>query len=212
MKYAVRQAPSACGNGRLRKFPEIKSVKHNPAGAAKIMRKPTLTISPWVGRSRTRLWELSRIALPGLMTFLVISCASSNGGSRAYYQNFAGTFATDIQGKRHSAADYGGPPPWLHDLVQGIAPEYPYYERATRHQGKGVFRMIIDPKSGSVVTVNVIRSTGFSALDRSAQEAFRRWVWNPGKWKEMDIPVTFVISGNRQIPPGSVKLPAAHSR
>src|SRR3954468_13094852 len=195
MKYAVRAGAERLWERRLRKFPQIKSVKHSPSGAAKIMRRPTLTISPWVGRSGMRLWELSRIALPGLITFLLVSCASNNGGSRAYYQNFAGTFATDIQGKRHSAADYGGSAPWLHDLVQGIAPEYPYYERATRHQGKGFFRMIIDPKSGSVVTVNVIRSTGFTALDRSAQEAFRRWVWKPGKWKEMDIPVTFVISG-----------------
>jgi TonB family protein len=39
----------------------------------------------------------------------------------------------------------------------------------------------------------MIQSTGTPALDESAMEALRQWQWKPGKWKEIDVPITFAI-------------------
>lgn len=87
----------------------------------------------------------------------------------------------DVKGVRHSGSVF------LNDLVVTSRPEY----QSSLHRGSGLLRLTLDLKTGSVTRVAIVRSTGFSALDNSAIEAFRKWRWKPGRWKEIDVPITF---------------------
>jgi TonB family protein len=116
--------------------------------------------------------------------------------------------AVDAQGARHRGSDYAGLAPWTVDQRRTVAPEYPQAERMRHHEGSGLFRVTLDLSTGSAVKVTVLKSTGFPALDNSATDAFRRWRWKPGKWKEIDLPITFTIApGGGRLPPGANAIP-----
>jgi TonB family protein len=119
------------------------------------------------------------------------SSAYLNSGSRS-------TAAVDAKGIVHYGTEYVGVPPWFNDRVKTVAPEYPHSERVYRHQGRGLIRLILDLRTGSVTNAVVVKSTGFGRLDQSATSAFKHWTWKPGKWKERYLPVTFQI-GNTTI-------------
>jgi len=102
--------------------------------------------------------------------------------------------AVDAQGVRHRGSEYAGLAPWMKDVLKTLAPDYSYTERAYYHTGSGLFRLTLDLKTGSVTQVFVVKSTGFPALDSSALDALRRWRWKPGRWKEIDVPITFEVS------------------
>jgi TonB family protein len=114
------------------------------------------------------------------------------------------TGAVDANGLRHRAAEYVGKIlPWLADTTVTVMPEYPYFEWRHRYQGQGLFRVTIEVKTGHVTKVITRKSTGFNGLDRSGMEALQDWRWKPGKWKEVDILVTFTLTDN---PPRSAVL------
>jgi TonB family protein len=153
------------------------------------------------------LFLLSRIA----SSFVCLLCIQTQGATTAYYHWLEGTYATDKRGVRHSSKDYPNcRPPWLADLITGVAPQYSYSDRAGRYQGSGWFGLKLDLSTGDVTNVTVSRSTGFKSLDDSAVSAFHKWRWKPGKWKEIDIPVTFKLErGVSPLPSGAVRLPSA---
>jgi TonB family protein len=106
-----------------------------------------------------------------------------------------GQSAIDASGLRHSAESYPGHhPPWDDDRIKTVPPEYSFWDRMRRHMGNGRFRLRLDLKTGAVTKVDTLQSTGFASLDKSAISAFRQWRWKPGKWKEIDVPVTFVLA------------------
>ena len=116
--------------------------------------------------------------------------------------------AIDAKGVRHRGEDYPNAlSPWQHDIIKSVAPDYSYDDRLRRRQGTGVFKLILDLKTGTVRSVSIIRSTGFSTLDNSAVSALSHWRWKPGKWREIEIPVRFNISRTFSHPPGSIPLP-----
>jgi len=126
------------------------------------------------------------------------------------YQNpFNASSAVDANGVRHRAQDYGGrPPPWIDDQTKALAPEYPFEARRLRHEGSGLFRLTLDLRSGVVVNITVLRSTGFNELDASAVSAFRKWRWKPGKWKQIDKSIIFKLEPVPAPPPrGAARLP-----
>src|SRR6266403_1089369 len=101
--------------------------------------------------------------------------------------------AVDAKGVRHRGSEYVGRAPWMNDVVHMAQLEYPPSERAQNHQGSGLLRLTLDFKTGSVAQVAILKSTGYSALDNSAVVAFRQWRWRPGKWKQIDVPMTFTF-------------------
>ena len=111
------------------------------------------------------------------------------------------TNAVDAKGVRHRGNE------WTNDIVVTSRPIYPASERAQHHSGSGLLRLTLDLKTGSVTRVAIVRSTGFLALDNSAVAAFREWRWKPGRWKEIDVPITFrfgpwgMTIGSRRIAP-----------
>jgi TonB family protein len=105
------------------------------------------------------------------------------------------TTAIDAVGVQHSSSDYPkGQVPWVADLLRTPPPEYPSQESALHHVGAGRFRIALDLRSGTVVSVSVLQSTGFKAFDESAVAALSRWRWKPGRWKEINIQVRFTMS------------------
>jgi len=108
--------------------------------------------------------------------------------------------AVDIKDQRHFRAlpepwKLFGPrrlqPAWIADILKYHAPEYPTFDLEHHHEGDGLFRITVDPKTGSVTRVGTIKSTGFASLDNSAVIAIRQWRWKPGTWKEVDMPIRF---------------------
>ena len=57
-------------------------------------------------------------------------------------------------------------------------------------EGKGLFLLHLDQKTGRVLSVDVAKSTGFAVLDQSAIAAFRQWRFRPGP-KSVRIPLEF---------------------
>ena len=138
---------------------------------------------------------------------------SALSGERAFLSPYARRegSAVDAHGVRHRETDYRGDAPWLKQIVKTVAPEYPRGERWHRHQGNGMIKLALDLKTGSVVEAKLTKSTGFQTLDSCALTAFRQWRWAPGKWREVNIGVTFRIHDTTTpLPPGSVRIPAAH--
>lgn len=131
------------------------------------------------------------------------------GASHAREPGAPARGAVDARGVRHLANAYRGQtPPWISDIASSVGPEYSARDRTLYNQGTGLFRLTLDLKTGTVLRITVAQSTGISTLDRSALVALRQWRWKPGKWKEVDIPITFrMAAGPPRLPPGAVRLP-----
>jgi TonB family protein len=149
---------------------------------------------------------------PRSKVLVIVACIALLTSSRTLLSDNRSKWlssAVDAQEVRHHGSDYAGRAPWTLDQIKTVAPEYPYAERTRHHAGSGLFRVTLDLSTGSVMKVTVLTSTGSAALDNSAADALRRWRWKPGKWKEIDLPITFTMApGARRLPPGASPIPA----
>jgi TonB family protein len=98
-------------------------------------------------------------------------------------------YATDAKGGHYSNSVA------MKDVLFADRPQYPYgaalgSEQTRNIQASGVFRLSIDLNTGRVSQVTVIKSTGDSALDTANTNGFKRWVFRPGKWKEIILHTT----------------------
>jgi TonB family protein len=144
----------------------------------------------------------------------LVSMASLIASHALLSQDFSklpGSSAVDAQGVRHRWSDYGGRMlPWIRDAIYAPRPQYSYEARRQRIMGSGVFRMTLDLRTGTVVKVTMIKSTGSPILDNDSLSAFRQWQFNPARWKEVDLPITFQIASGppRTLPAGAIPLPS----
>jgi len=127
------------------------------------------------------------------------------------YISSMGVAAVDDKGVRHAATEYPrNHPPWLDDCVKAVGPDYPYDDRRRHHTGVGWYRLYVDLRTGAVTKVAILKSSGYTRLDNCVVAAFQKWRYKPGKWKEIDTPVTFTLgSSPPPLPPGSIRLPKA---
>jgi TonB family protein len=86
-------------------------------------------------------------------------------------------------------APYKTSPPWAADIIKEVRPHLSASERAKHQSGEGLFRVILDPGTGTVRRVVVVKSSGYPGLDENAIEALRQWRLRPRKWKEFEIHV-----------------------
>lgn len=113
-----------------------------------------------------------------------------------------GSAAVDAKGVRHTwITEWGKRPPWQADLTKMVPPAYPYEARRARQQGSGVFRLQLDLATGRVTKATVLKSTGIAMLDNSALWALRRWQSKPGRWREIEFPISFSLSPLRPLLP-----------
>jgi TonB family protein len=94
--------------------------------------------------------------------------------------------AIDAKGKRHTWSQA--------DIVKVVPPAYPYEVRKARLEGAGLFRLQLDLVTGKVTKATILKSTGEVILDNNALWALRRWQFKPGRWREVEVPLTFTMS------------------
>lgn len=101
-------------------------------------------------------------------------------------------YALDAKGVRHPNALC------LLDAVFAPPPQYPYGSPLAHDPavwtrditGDGLYRLDMDLSTGRVSKVTIVKSTGSAKLDDASTGAFTRWVFRPGKWKEIIIPTS----------------------
>ena len=74
-------------------------------------------------------------------------------------------------------------------------PAYPQEARDNGLTGKGVAVVKVDPATGHVKSVSMIKSTGHEILDNAALRAFRQWRYRPGGITTFEIPIQFTRKG-----------------
>ena len=108
-----------------------------------------------------------------------------------------GVFSTQAQRRAGLEADVTtGTPP---GLIKKIEPEYPIGFQTHGAQGKGRFRLTINPKSGEVDEVKILHSTGYKELNELAAKAFLQWRFKPGTASPVEVPVEFYVHGGSRI-------------
>ena len=70
-------------------------------------------------------------------------------------------------------------------------PEYPMDARRQRLEGKGIYELTVDEKTGIVRAVEVRQSTGHKVLDDAAVRALRNWRFKPHTTEDIEIPIDF---------------------
>jgi TonB family protein len=90
-----------------------------------------------------------------------------------------------------------GPQAYIPEKYKGIilyAPEPDFPPTAQSQNtmgGQGVYRLVINQKTGTVDEVGVLRRSGFQPLDAVAVMTFFQWKFRPGTLKQLDVPVSF---------------------
>lgn len=88
------------------------------------------------------------------------------------------------------------------DGVSGVAeyapyPKYSDVARRRRWAGNGMFGCHLRP-DGSVVSVEVLKSTGYDVLDQAAIVALRQWHFKVSGGHLVRVPVKFAMRGGSQ--------------
>jgi TonB family protein len=78
-------------------------------------------------------------------------------------------------------------------VVHKQTPEYPFEARRTHQQGEGYVRIYV-ARDGNITGVIMLKSTGHELLDASCLKAFRNWRLKSGARREIDAPVSFMLS------------------
>jgi TonB family protein len=88
-------------------------------------------------------------------------------------------------------------PKYKADTLAAPDPNYPPAAENRGHNGQGVYRLIINEKTGIVDQVQRFKSTGFADLDKEAIRALFNWKFKPGI-KQRDVTIVFQGSGSRR--------------
>jgi TonB family protein len=73
-------------------------------------------------------------------------------------------------------------------------PEFPLHAQHLQQGGQGIYRLIINTKSGLADEVKVLKSTGYRELDASAVMTLFKWKFQSGS-DHRDVLVKFNLTG-----------------
>ena len=76
-------------------------------------------------------------------------------------------------------------------ILNAPEPHYPHGIERITIRAQGVYRLTINPQTGGVDEVGILRRCGDSRLDASCVMAFFQWKFKPGTLKQLDVPVVF---------------------
>jgi TonB family protein len=107
----------------------------------------------------------------------------------------AGLSSTHAQRRGLEPQVQTGTPP---GLIKKVEPEYPIGFVLHGAAGKGLFRLTINPKSGEVDEVKVVRSCGYKDLNELAAKALLQWRFQPGTRGPVEVPVEFYVHGGNR--------------
>jgi TonB family protein len=81
------------------------------------------------------------------------------------------------------------------DTVAAPNPEYPMKAKNLGYQGQGIYRLVVNQKTGIVDEVKIMKTTGHRELDASAVMTFINWKFKPGLLNHRDVLVIFHLTG-----------------
>ena len=84
---------------------------------------------------------------------------------------------------------------WLENALYWFLPDYPRAAREKGLTGKGIAVLKIDPSSGYVASVSMIKSTRQAILDSATIIAFRQWRFRPRSVTTVEVPIQFTPNG-----------------
>ena len=108
----------------------------------------------------------------------------------------AGLSSTHAQRRGLEAQVYTGTPP---GLIKKVEPEYPAGVVLHMAGGKGLFRLTINPRSGEVDEVKIVKSCGYKTLNELAAKALLQWRFQPGTRGPVEVPVDFYVHGGSRV-------------
>src|SRR5438270_9996040 len=74
-------------------------------------------------------------------------------------------------------------------------PEYPMKSQHLGYQGQGIYRLVINKKTGMADEIKVLKTTGHRELDASAVMTLLNWKFQPGTIDHRDVLVVFEMTG-----------------
>ena len=74
-------------------------------------------------------------------------------------------------------------------------PNYPYEARRSGITGSGIAQLTVNSAAGNVLDARMVRTTGNSILDNATVETLRRWRFKPGVASNVDVPITYELTG-----------------
>ena len=80
-------------------------------------------------------------------------------------------------------------------VINFVYPDYPAKLAPYAWSGKGLFLLKINPKTGVVDEVKVLKSTGHVLLNEISAKAFFQWRFQPGGPAQVQVPVEFYAHG-----------------
>ena len=81
------------------------------------------------------------------------------------------------------------------DTTSAPDPEYPMKAKSLGYEGQGIYRLVVNQKTGIVDEVKVMKTTGHRELDASAVMTFFNWKFKPGLLNHRDVLVIFHLTG-----------------
>ena len=81
------------------------------------------------------------------------------------------------------------------DALSAPDPQYPIKSQHLGFQGQGIYRLVINAKTGVADEVKVLKTTGHRELDASAVMTLFNWKFSPGSVKQRDVLVVFQLTG-----------------
>lgn len=76
-----------------------------------------------------------------------------------------------------------------------VSPEYPREARDKGLVGKGMAVAKVDPATGHVTSVSMVKRTGHDILDNAVLRAVQQWRYRPGGITSSEIPIQFTAKG-----------------
>jgi TonB family protein len=86
-------------------------------------------------------------------------------------------------------------PKFKQDTVSAPDPDYPIKCQNLGYQGQGIYRLVVNQKTGVVDEVKVMKTTGHRELDANAVMTFFNWKFRPGAVNHRDVLVIFRMTG-----------------
>jgi TonB family protein len=86
------------------------------------------------------------------------------------------------------------PPQYKKDTLSAPDPEYPMKAQHLGYQGQGIYRLVINDKTGIVDEVKVVKTAGHRELDASAIMTLFNWKFRPGV-NHRDLLIVFELTG-----------------
>ena len=80
-------------------------------------------------------------------------------------------------------------------VIKYVYPEYPAKFAPYAWSGKGLFLLTVNPKTGEVEEVKVLKTTGHVLLNELAAKAFFQWRFQPGGATQVQVPCEFYAHG-----------------